>query len=412
MEKVYSAKYSILGYYYQLYYPIYYLFKNPELDEDFEINIEKLDDFQITSENINNLFQVKNSETESASLGDSGELLWKTINIWSHNILNNSIDVKDSKFFLITTSQASKKSVCWDLKDYARTDKENSNITQRLLEIAKGNHKKKKEEYNQKKENDKEKKTQGKKSKFQSVYSNFLKLKPEQRKNLVKSIVILDGNPKIEDLEQGIEKHIEMYVNSEYMSDAKIELAGWWKERLLDCLINNNPIKVSEFKDKICEIREKYKFKFSDQCGGLELKPDSKYRDADRLYLKQLDLIQVNQKIKDNAAIDYYRMKEQYSRWSNRFSNIPELKNFKRQILEIWSRNFELECLNVNDPIKTGQYVYSWSQTKTTEYNKLLAENWTGHYFVRGTFHELADDPKLILGWHPNYKELLCDKHE
>ena len=117
----FSAQEPSLGYYYQIRYSLYLLLSIKDKTSPC-IKLENLDDIVVEDINTTDLYQTKLHINSIANLTDSSPDFWKTIRVWSENILEGLVDIDDTIFTLITTAKIGNSSFIERLRFKSQRD--------------------------------------------------------------------------------------------------------------------------------------------------------------------------------------------------------------------------------------------------------------------------------------------------
>ena len=170
-------------------------------------------------------------------------------------------------------------------------------------------------------------------------FDAFKSLSSPKKRMLVDSIIVIDNVPIITDLEKVIKKKLDLSIRKEHLDLFYERLEGWWFDKIIRHFIepNKTPIKRFELQSKIRDIAEQFEedalpIDFLD-AEPLEA-PDA--ANDERLFVLQLRIIALNNKLIEKAIRDYYKAFEQRSRWTRENLIIDEeLEEYKRN----WSMN-------------------------------------------------------------------------
>lgn len=143
-----------------------------ESNDDAELLIEKIDDISISSLDALDVYQTKFHLKSVANLTNASVDLWKTIRVWSEGIKDDSLNLDNSVFNLITTATASAGTIPFKLKQETESTRNIEEIVDELCEVARTS-------------------TNAINS---NAYNSFLSLKAEQQKSLVRKITITDAS--------------------------------------------------------------------------------------------------------------------------------------------------------------------------------------------------------------------------
>lgn len=132
--------------------------------------------------------------------------------------------------------------------------------------------------------------------------------------------------------------------------------------------------------------------------------PSQKDELRSRLFVRQLDLINLEFEDVCSAISDYFRSVHDRSTWAESGEiHVDSFSDLYRALKRVWKNNStSIEVQHVKlDPPNRGRLLYSECQKHQQELEGMQPPE----HFVPGCFHDLADS--LELGWHPTYKKLI-----
>ena len=402
-----SARSSMLGYFYQPFYALLILL-NKDVGEcdNAQVYIENIDDidFQMGNNHLT-LYQNKHHIKRQGSISDKSEDLWKTIRIWAERIKNKEIDIDNTTFILTTTVQASTNSIANNLtidKSFRNTQ----DALEKLLKISKEGA----ENKNKRLLDDNIKKHPN-----EDYYISFDSLDQNLKTKLVQNIYILDNQPEIENVQNDIKQILRFSVRRDQIDYFYEKLIGWWFVKVINNIVGNKniPIAYNELYEKISDISDEFKkdclpidyeFDFGDVTTE-NLSPEQKN------FIKQLNLILVNDNEVANAVIDYYRAYMQRSKWIKEGKiYIGDLNQYEQRLIREWEQvKSKLEntraLITDSDKINLGKDIYfQVGDLKLPICSSGVHSN-RGFYIMRGSYHILSNS--LRIGWHPEYLQKL-----
>lgn len=402
-----SAKPSMLGYFYQPFFALQILMSKDIAEcDNAQIYIENIDDidFQMGNNHLT-LYQNKHHINRQGSISDKSEDLWKTLRIWSERIKNNEIDINNTSFILTTTVDASTDSIASKLS-INKSTRNTQEALEKLIRISKEG-----VENKDKRLSDENIRKHVNEDYYESFYSLDLQLKTK----LVQNIYILDNQPEIESVQNNIKQFLTFSVRRDQINYFYEKLIGWWFSKVINNLIEDNkiPITYNELHEKISDISDEFKkdslpidyeFDFSNVTAEY-LSPEQKN------FIKQLNLILVNDKEIANAVLDYYRAYMQRSKWIKEGKlYIGDLSQYEQRLIREWEQvKSKLEntrtIINENDKIELGKDIYfQVGDLKLPICSSGVHSN-RGFYIMRGSYHILSNS--LRIGWHPEYVQRL-----
>jgi hypothetical protein len=395
MSSQFSASEQLTGYLYQIRYALLVFLRRIREEADvtnIELSIEKLDDvaFEQNGEAIE-LHQTKHHVDKETTLTNATPDLWKTLRVWSQYIKENSGKTDNLLFFLITNAHASDDSLTSKLRRDKKRDEDSA--LEELIKTA------------QKSTN----------KSIKSAVDEFLSLSDAQKKLLIKSIVIVDDSPNIQDVDQKLAGEFRIF--SKYPASFKTRLEGWWIEKVKTHLMDNKgTIKGSELQDKIHTLVDELSRENlpNDFPLGTFPKEEQELDENQRIFVEQLRMILIGNERLRFAIGDYYRAFQQRTKWLSEGLVYPqELDNYEEYLLGEWQREFAIikekteECPTEERESRMtqlGQELYNWS---LREKFKPIRPAYFDAYFSRGSYHILAN--ALKIGWHPQFEERLLN---
>jgi hypothetical protein len=389
MSSIFSAAEPTLGYIYQIRFGLLLIITAK--DNDAHLLIEQIDDISIDTSGNLDVYQTKFHLNSVANLTNASSDFWKTIRVWSEQILNGVIDPQKTIFNLITTASAT-DSIPVSLKYNTLANRDLAEIQKDLLSIALTSVNKTNE--------------QG--------YKSFQSLTDTQQKQLIKNIVVADSSIDINEAKNEV-------LNELRFSTTKVEalyerLEGWFLDQVINQLLSRRgSISAKEVRDRIIDIADTLKVDNLPSDFHQSIANDetllAPYRS--QTFVKQLELIKLNDKLKNHAISDYYRAFSQKSKWlrDGLINGLDELK-YDEKLREDWDKKFALisdDIPNETPDTKSerGQAFYKKFYVETHPQIH-IKERFKESYMVTGSCQMLAD--KKRVGWHPDFEKLIIDK--
>ncbi len=392
MSGQFSANASALGYFYQARYALMLLMNEGKIYPDAEMSIERFDDVAFEqAANPTELIQTKHHLNKLASLSDTSADLWKTIRIWCTESLKHNWDVSKIIFTLVTTAMAPEASIASKLRlsESGGRDVESALIDLRNVANTSSS-----------KEN-------------KSAYDAFLGLDENQQRLLINNVRVLDSSPNIMDVQSKI--LTELRYTTRFFAKIYERLEGWWFCRVIDHLSRDSQGTIShkELLEKIYELQDQFHqdnlpIDFS---GPINIdSPEYELNTKQRIFVEQLQLVEVGPKRTRMAISDFHKAYRQRSRWiREEVALIDEIIHYEDNLYEEWVRCSEIrkERLvrdkNVSEEKKQSE---GWELFNEIEkLNFPIRPRCTEPYITRGSYHILAN--QLRLGWHLEFLERL-----
>lgn len=387
MGSVFSASEPALGYFYQVYFGLLTMLRNSrETDILTRFRLESLDDISVETDVVVELKQLKH-HTNPESLTNRSCEFWKTIHVWGQGISNHSIDIKKTKFFLITTSIVSNGSILSKIK--LASEKERMDAIADMDSIAHG----------------------GGNETNANGYSTWLSLTSELKSSLLRQMTIVDGEISMEEIGEKIRQELRLTILPKFMDSYYERLIGWWNEQCCLLLTRKKEfIELTELFTEISYLRDQYNpdslpLFFS----GLQLEEGEAAEDYELTYVRQLQLIGCKEYGIANAIIDYRKAVRECDKWLTDGLTLPdEIEQYYRRLEDVWKNDFGFvkdECGDDADSNETKERGYEFYKHFIAKDLPRLRERIDTAYVARGCCHDLSDRKRI--GWHPYYKQLL-----
>lgn len=383
-----SAKDSLMGYLYQCRYALYDSLRRLSQKESFAVSVEALDDvvFQ-KSDDALDLLQTKHHINRKGNLSDASTDIWKTIRNWSELLIAGKVP-SGSIFFLVTTETAAENSIAFALS--ADTDKRDvDKAISTLFSISQSSTNKQNK----------------------PGYETFNALSAEQMRLLVNSIIVLDGQPVMSDLDSAMRRELFYAVEPRFIEPFVIRLEAWWLRRIYQQIEikNDHPILSEELLEETSQLREQFKqenLPIDDDILNASFDENST---LNSIFVHQLQLIAIGNRRIYFAMRDYYRAFRQRTRWVNdELLFVGDTDRYEERLKEEWELRFEQmkdelgEQAAEEQKIIAAQSLYKWIENETLPAIRPIV---TEPSIAKGSYHMLANELKV--GWHPEFLERL-----
>lgn len=372
------------GYLYQTRYALLRGLEEGRRNPGYAISIEKFDDvaFEDAASPVE-LIQTKHHGT-AGDTSDKSVDVWKTLRSWMKQIKANPTLTDDTRYVLLTTNRATEGSALAKLRE-SGGDRDVCGAIELLLSAA----------------------ATSTNSETERSRNAFLDLNPNVRNNLVENIWVFDNAPNIIDVRAEIELILYYTAPSEKLSVFTDYLEGWWINRVITALTvpHPTPIPLVEIQRKVYELQQDFRrsrLPLDEDIGAMP--PVTTMPKDDRVFVRQMKLINVAKEEALIAIHDYYRAYAQRSRWvrENLFLDGEE-NQYDMELWDAWRRRFIPTVADAGDDLdnlskqKLGRDMFRWA----CRYPKPLrnrGESWLSS----GSFQMLAD--VIRVGWHPDYE--------
>jgi hypothetical protein len=381
---IFSANEPTLGYLYQIRYGLMLIVA--ERNEEAKLLIEKLDDISIDTINSLDVYQTKLHINSIANLTNASTDLWKTIRVWSEGIKNGTLNPETCIFNLVTTAIAPDGTIPSKLKQGTMRTRNVEEIINALLEVTKTSSS----------------------TSNSNAYNSFCSLTKEQQELLVEKIIIIDASLNLNEAKSNILHEVR---NVTLKTEALYErLEGWFIGQVILQLQNQrNEITVREVRAKIIDVADCLKadnlpndFNIPITTDEEQLKP---YRHL--TFVKQLEIIDSNQRLINHAISDYHRAFSQKSKWLREglISPLDETE-YHNKIKEDWDRKFAIIADSTSSDNEETQKHKGKAFYETHYVNQCpqihIKERFKEQYMTTGCCQMLSD--KKEIGWHPDFE--------
>lgn len=356
------------------------------------ISIENLDDVATQTEKEVKVIQIKSSSSENNPISNSAKDFWKTFYNWVIYVKQGKIVPNNTKFKLLIYSNNIKVlgSVCQEF-DKA-TNKSDANV-------ALGNAKVKKSE-----------------NKNKEIEEYLDVIFDENNREIVENIIV---NFNVEtQLNNNFDKELleklqHRIVLDEYLEVILRNLLGWVHKEIEKYTRYGKPAFISglmfekELKSQLKIYRPNTNLhSFSDEIANKEAEKEVK---KEKNYIRQLDLIKVEDEEKINAAKAFLRNSIDKTKWAdNGIITSKGFEEYQKGLIESWKnkRNMQKTDQECNSAL-TDEIIGKKIYFSCVEDNKILKLQGSDlpYYFCKGEYSHLAND--LLVGWHLKYNELL-----
>lgn len=364
------------------------------------VGIETEDDVvRIAKDGENHIYeQDKHSISNNIPFGDNSKDLWNTLCIWLKAATEPGFDLENTEFHLVTNKivkdglvvkigKATSNQDCITCSDTIITHA--ANVPDGIKKYA------------------------------DKVCQYDISL----LRKLLRKIVLCDGSNSSHGnkLKEEIKSllHISESLPFEEIYNS---LLGWVHSTAMHCWRNNKPAWLS--RDKFTEHYQKILTRYNNKRfietdkSLITLSLVDKESQYNELFVRQLYLIALEQD--DSLLIrsieDYLRCNHERTRFSIEGDiTKEEMDRFDQNLMDRWEiifaqydRKYKRSLKTCTDASILGEDMGMEILTKTLEHREPLADQPTEQYYLtRGSYHRLANNKQLALGWHPEFKFLL-----
>lgn len=378
------------GYLYQVRYALLLLLQKMEHEPDAVISLETRDDVVFEKGgDAKELLQLKHTIKATAGLSDRSSDLWKTLRIWSEDLVTNP--GSSARFILVTSGAVSAGSIADMLKTGQQRNEVNAGA--KLDEVVKSF---RKDDGNA------------------DFYSAYNSLTADQRKTLLERITILDSVPDVVEISKEIDGRLRLGCREEHLKSLSESVEGWWLRRAVHALQGtaaDQRILARELSSTIADMRDRLMPENLPVDFATELKnmTAADVPEKQRRFIKQLELISLSDVRIQSAISDYHRAFHQRHKWvTDRLIVNTELSNYEDRLFREWQELYQSmveEGIPPDDEgcAKCGRKLFN----DTQRLNINIRDRFSEAFLMRGSFHMLANREQPPLGWHPKFVEKL-----
>lgn len=382
-----SAAGPAIGYLYQTQWPLIELVRRSRDEPDCHLALELLDDVVWSTDGLpHELVQNKHHTSRAGGIGDMAVDLWRTVCVWMD--AHPPGDPAGPTLTLVTTSVAAPGSAAHAL----RADSYDTELARERLERAAAN---------------------STSASTRDVRERFLALSSPARSAFVARMRVLDGAPGIADLEAELRRELHLVVPRGH-EDVFIGLVwDWWLRQAVALLRRSIPsVSGLDLRAAIDRLRDAFSegsLPTTVPREAFDQGTEASY--ADRVFVRQLALVDAPQTILQKSVQDYYRAVTQSAAWiENNLVDLPEVAKFKEDLRDEWDRVFAWAVSRLpddavdDDKRAVGRLILERCLDST---DVAIRPQYREAFFFRGKLHELADE--RLVGWHPEFEVLLDD---
>jgi hypothetical protein len=381
-----NASASAVGYLYQVNWCLVELLRNAANRPDQAISLETHDDVAWEkSGSPVELLQAKHHVGVSAGLGDKDTDIWRTLLVWMNTA--QPADPQGPGLVLVTTSVAQAGTAARALRADVR---DTSAAVIKLTDAARSS----------------------KADNTRKAREMFLALTEAQRHIFLSRVVVADGAPTADDLDESLARilwHALPHRNPELFLSM---VWRWWAGVALDMLRGRRgQVGAGEAQGAISQVRDQFSednlpttVELDDVDAGSVIAVHGE--DA---FVHQMRWVGCNETNLRKAIVDYYRAVAQATRWlTEDLIGMHELEKFEDNLRDEWERVFAdmVEDLGLaadeSAKITAGKELLRRLRDSTAVNVRL---RYNEPFFARGRRHVLADNGDI--GWHPDFQSRL-----
>jgi len=395
---------SMLGYFYQIYYALYFLLKDDDLlEKEVNLQIEVLDDINIeiiSPEKFKILIQNKMLKSNS-TMSNSSKDFWKTIRNWINLLNSETISLENTSLLFVITSKVSENSIPELLSQHPKR----RNIRIALQEIENTIHK-----------------SESTDGVIQEAYKLFGSLDKNQKIQFLERIEVLYLSPSMKEIESEIKKLLKVRIRQEHLNNFYIDVNRWWLDRCVEHLKIGSSDKITrrELEEVLQDIRDKFTTIELAEYTYADIPEISQENITKSQFITQLKIIGYNKFTAHKR--DYQVAIYNRNRWQENGLSMKKIEEYEDKLIGEWvetnenvidtyeiENNVDIENNDCDEKIlkEIGRKIFS-----TVKEKRIPLNNIDNPSILRGSYHILAnkkmteDNPDLPkVYWHPKFRE-------
>ena len=240
----------------------------------------------------------------------------------------------------------------------------------------------------------------------------------ENEDSVIAAIVAMELDLHEETYDEDLKaKFNRQAIPPEYSEELLIHMLGWVQEKVHQYTKTNNPayIKSTEYTEALLkEVRGR---NTSAILSAVSSVPDDQEKGVEvsrrDVYIKQLELIEMDSTELFSAASDYLRTKAEVTAWAKKgLVTDSSFSDYNDTLKRIWKNEKTLTEFTSFDSVGKGCMLYAKCNTAVA--NQLLQGKTVPSFFGSGALHSLANNPseQPEIGWHPNYIDMLKEEND
>lgn len=380
-----DASASAIGYLYQVRWALLELLRGARRQPDMSLTLEKLDDVAWQDEDGDPIeaLQLKHHTVSQGSLTNKSADVWRTLRVWMDD--SRLRDASGPQLTLLTTAAAPAESAAWYLRSETR------DIERALSQLDDA----------------------ARSSEDQTTLAarqKWLGLTDAERIGLLNRVNVLDGEVRIEGLDDALKDEVWLVAPRERAADFLAELDSWWLRVAIDLLRGaRGTITGNELKAKIDDVRDRF---LPDNLITIEARiseAEAMAQYGARPFVRQLEWIDATPVMLRHAVTDFHRAVTQTTEWLDRnLLEMTEFDSFKEALTDEWEIAFDdmLDDLpsdaSDEDRKRAGKQLYRKLRDAAVVQ---VRPRYTEAFYARGVRHEIADS--CVKGWHPDFESLI-----
>lgn len=373
---------------YQFERALYWLARSPA---GFRVGIETDDDVAVNGRTTERLLeQDKHSISDAQPFGDRSRDLWNTLRIWVEAVKNELLTADAVRFVMATNK--SLPDDCLARRISAANSK--SDIAACIAALKKA--------------------VEPPPAGLATIIAEVLS---EDSTSALKVVIaqceLIDGSQGAggQELRESTIAHLQFPSWCATTADSVVdELLGWLHKNALRAWQSGDAgwLSRDDFVNQFYAILDRRRRQLTRERAEhlLPIADDALGKERARIFVRQLHLVTEDDVLVDTAIREFIRCNIEKSRLSSEGNVTDEDWNaFEASLLERWVK-IRARIVRMRATETERDVGFEILMDTTQDYRERLAGNQTEHvYLTAGTYHRLADIPKL--GWHPRFEDVL-----
>lgn len=379
-----TAAGQLLGYQLQLQRALVHLLRS---GRGSSVSVEVTGDVAVMLGNGDKLEEEDKSSLSSNPVTNKSTDLWKTFYNWINALNDGSINFEKTKFILYANHQGD-KGIVDALSDAQSPDQINKCIgaVESLFESLETTHP------------------------IHSYLSHVLGHKDAFREIVGSFEFIVGSKTGSEEVHQVLSEII--LVPQHHVDYIHDELLGWITNYVMDRIASNKPAIVSgeEYHKKFVVLFERVRARelidFTKEYAADHRDVQEQFKEYPT-YLKQLQIIEVEDHEQVSAVSDFLRRKVNADKWiESELIDEASAQEFEESLKSYWHSTIKKLSITEKSlkPEERGQLLYHDCKVRQAT----IGNQPVLSHFVRGTYHNLTNEKEI--GWHESWNDLLKDR--
>ena len=362
------------------------------------VSVEAYDDVAVETEGLLIAEQTKSVLSNNNPVTDRSEVFWKTIYNWCNYFDQGQYPPKIVLKYIIVSSHPLKAGTIPNLFAEAETEIDATEALEsaRKILFAKTENREKPRPISQ----------------TIKPYIEYC-FAPKNKETVIKVISLMEIDIHEDTYDQELFNKFKMQsIPLEYATELFESMLGWVSDQVHQQTKQNKPAYIlsKDYKAALdLQIRSRDR-KIILRAVSIRPEPSQTTAEVERhdTYIKQLELIDVDESVIFEAASDFLRTRSEKTAWAKKgLINGGSLTDYYDGLKRLWKNQKLLSGVVVNDDIGKGKYLYGQCLSNAITH-RLLGRD-VPSFFGSGSLQALANEPsdRPTIGWHPRYIELL-----